>query len=161
MNAYWVDHSNRPYLPSPVKNKSRLPPCYGPCTYIGQTGKKITTKSPILIGEVHFILLDKIANTFSSVSSARLQHYGLPAKPTKRNKYSDPTRTSPIRSAGESEVRLFVNVAGGHATADLLDRSSNPLVHQQIVRGILTTAEPTNVYNYVDRSVYPIGQGSI
>ncbi len=137
------------------------PPCYGPCTYIGQTGKKITTKSPILIGEVHFILLDKIANTFSSVSSARLQHYGLPAKPTKRNKYSDPTRTSPIRTAGESEVRLFVNVAGGHATADLLDRSSNPLVHQQIVRGILTTPEPTNVYNYVDRNVYPIGQGSI
>lgn len=137
------------------------PPCYGPCTYTGQTGKKITTKNPILIGEVHFILLDKIANSFSSVSSARLQHYGLPAKPTKRNKYSDPTRTSPIRSAGESEVRLFVNVAGGNATADLLDRSSNPLVHQQIVRGILNAPEPTNIYNYVDRSVYPIGQGSI
>ena len=116
------------------------PACYGPCTYIGQTGQKITTKNSILIGEVHFILLDKIANSFSAVSSAKLQHYGLPAKPNKRNKFADPIRTSPTRTAGESEVRLFVDVAGGEATADLLDRSSNPLVHKQIIKGMVAGA---------------------
>lgn len=137
------------------------PACYGPCTYIGQTGKEITTKNPILIGEVYFILLDKIANDFSSTSSAKLQHYGLPAKPTRRNKYSGPSRISPTRTAGESEVRLFVNVAGGAATADLLDRSTNPLVHQEIVRGILNADEPSNVDNYVDRSKFKVGNGTV
>lgn len=141
--------------------QEHYPACYGPCTYVGQTGKTITTKNPILIGEVYFILLDKIANDFSSVSSAKLQHYGLPAKPTRRNKYSGPTRISPTRTAGESEVRLFVNVAGGAATADLLDRSTNPLVHQEIVKGILQAEHPTNVDNYVDRSKYRVGNGTI
>lgn len=137
------------------------PACYGPCTYVGQSGKTITTKSPILIGEVYFILLDKIANGFSSVSSAKLQHYGLPAKMTRRNKYAGPTRITPTRTAGESEVRLFINVAGGKATADLLDRSSNPQVHRQIVKGILRAPEPTNVYDYVNRQEYPVGKGTI
>ena len=137
------------------------PACYGPCTYIGQTGQKITTKNSILIGEVHFILLDKIANSFSAVSSAKLQHYGLPAKPNKRNKFADPIRTSPTRTAGESEVRLFVDVAGGEATADLLDRSSNPLVHKQIIKGMLESDKPTAVYQYVDRNKYPIGHSAI
>lgn len=141
--------------------KEHYPACYGPCTYIGQTGKQITTKTPILIGEVYFILLDKIANDFSSVSSAKLQHYGLPAKPTKRNKYSGPSRNSPTRTAGESEVRLFVNVAGGEATAELLDRSTNPLVHQEIVKGILNAEYPSNADNYVDRSKYRVGNGTV
>ena len=95
------------------------------------------------------------------VSSAKLQHYGLPAKPTRRNKYSGPTRVSPTRTAGESEVRLFVNVAGGAATADLLDRSTNPLVHQEIVKGILNSEQPTNVDNYVDRTKYRVGNGTV
>lgn len=141
--------------------QEHYPACYGPCTYIGQTGEQITTKNPILIGEVYFILLDKIANDFSSTSSAKLQHYGLPAKPTRRNKYSGPSRISPTRTAGESEVRLFVNVAGGAATADLLDRSTNPLVHQEIVRGILNADQPTNVENYVDRTKYKVGNGTV
>ena len=141
--------------------QEHYPACYGPCTYVGQTGKTITTKNPILIGEVYFILLDKIAVDFSSVSSAKLQHYGLPAKPNKRNKYSGPTRVSPTRTAGESEVRLFVNVAGGAAAADLLDRSTNPLVHQQIVKGILESEHPANVDNYVDRGVYRVGNGTV
>lgn len=137
------------------------PACYGPCTYVGQTGESITTLKPILIGEVYFILLDKIANDFSSTSSAKLQHYGLPAKPTRRNKYSGPSRVSPTRTAGESEVRLFVNVAGGAVTADLLDRSTNPLVHQEIVKGILNAPVPTNVDNYVDRKKYRVGNGTV
>lgn len=137
------------------------PPCYGPCTYVDQLGNKVTTESPILIGEVYFIMLEKIANSFSSVASAKLQHMGLPAKPTKRNKYSEPTRTSPTRTAGESEVRLFTSVAGGRAVADLLDRSTNPIVHEQIVKNILLSKEPTNVFNFVDRDQFPIGQGPI
>lgn len=141
--------------------QEHYPACYGPCTYVGQTGKTIVTKNPILIGEVYFLLLDKIANDFSSVSSAKLQHYGLPAKPTRKNKYSGPTRVSPTRTAGESEVRLFVNVAGGKATADLLDRSTNPLVHQEIVKGILNAEQPTNVDNYVDRNKFRVGNGTI
>lgn len=137
------------------------PATYGPCTYIGQTGRKITTKNPILIGELYFILLEKIATDFSAVSSAKLQHYGLPAKPTKRGKYADPIRTSPTRAAGEAEVRLFVATAGGEATADLLDRSTNPDVHRHIVKGILTADQPTNVYSYVDRKEFPVGQGTV
>lgn len=141
--------------------QEHYPPTYGPCTYVGQTGKLITTKNSVLIGEVYFIMLEKIATDFSSVSSAKLQHYGLPAKPTKRGKYSDPTRTSPTRAAGESEVRLFVATAGGEATADLLDRSTNPDVHRHIVKGILSADQPTNVYSYVDRNEYPVGQGTV
>lgn len=141
--------------------KEHYPPTYGPCTYIGQTGEFITTKNPILIGELYLILLEKIATDYSSVSSAKLQHYGLPAKPTKRGKYSDPTRTSPTRAAGESEVRLFVATAGGEATADLLDRSTNPDVHRHIVKGILSADKPTDVYSYVDRNEFPVGQGTV
>ena len=158
----WVPTDNPVNNPDMIRLLTQhYPACYGPCTYVGQTGETIVTQNPILIGEVHFILLDKVANSFSAVSSAKLQHYGLPAKPNKRNKFSDPIRTSPTRTAGESEVRLFVDIAGGHATADLLDRSTNSLVHQQIVKGILESPKPTAVTDYVCRDKYPIGNSTI
>lgn len=140
--------------------KQYYPPAYGPITFV-ENGKRVTTHNPILIGSVYIFSLDKIADMTTAVSSAKLQHHGLPAKLTTRSKNTEPFRNSPTRTFGEAEVRLYTAIAGGEAVADVLDQTTNIGVHREICKGILEAEQPTNVYSYVDRKKFPIGYGSV
>lgn len=130
----------------------------GPITMKNYRGETITTHGDFVIGNIYYMLLEKIANDASAVSSARLQHFGLPSKPSNNNKHDSPIKMSPVRF-GESEYRLFVATAGGVATAELADRSANIRVHREIIRNLLNADKPTDVDNLVDRSKFPIGGG--
>lgn len=136
------------------------PACHGRLKMANHKGEIIETHSKAIIGQVYYILLDKIANDYSSVASAKLQHFGLPSKPSKDKKYAEPITTNPVRF-GESEYRLFVATAGGQAIADLADRSLNPETHEEVLYNLLTAPQPTNVHSLVDRSRFPTGSGYI
>ena len=131
----------------------------GPVSYIGNSGVRCTTKSSILIGNMYFLLLEKTGNTWAGVSSAKLQHFGIPAKLTNEDKYSAPGRAQPVRILGESEVRLFAATVGGDVVADLLDQTNNPIVHKEILNQILHADKPSNIDCVVDRQKFPVGQG--
>lgn len=140
--------------------KEHYPACYGPVEITNLKGEKETTKSPVLIGQIYYMLLEKIANDYSAVSSAKLQHHGLPSKPSNSNKYDNPIKRTPVRF-GESEYRLFLATVGGHGTAELADRSTNVAVHEEVLANLINAERPTDVDSLVDRDKFPIGEGFI
>lgn len=142
-----------------VKGLQKEFPIYiGPVTYRGRSGNIVTTASPILIGSLYIMLLEKTGAEWSAVSSAKLQHFGIPAKLTNADKYSSPARGNPVRILGESEVRLFCSTVGGDATAEILDQSNNPAAHKAIVSNILRAETPTNIQSVINRLEIPRGK---
>lgn len=136
------------------------PPCMSKLTFIDNNGELQETSDNILVGVIYYILLEKLGNDPSSVTSAKLQHYGLPSKPSTYNRYDSPHKRTPVRF-GESEMRLFTAFAGGLETADLVDRTTNIAAHEGILDNLLAADKPSDVYNLVDRDKHPIGGGHI
>lgn len=137
--------------------QEKYQPTYGPVSYVGYSGKRVTTNYPVRIAPIYMLLLDKIADSFSSVSSATLQHFGILSPLTKSEKYSNPYRKSPVRTIGETEGRIFAAYCGRAAIAEMLDMCNSPQTHKMVVKNILTADKPTNIDRIVDRSVIPLG----
>lgn len=132
-------------------------PTYGPVKYRGYSGREVMTKSPVRIGSMYMLLLEKIGDDWTAVSSGKLQHLGVLSQVTSADKFTTPTRSQPVRIWGESEVRIAVSFIGPKTTADILDRSNNPATHRQILMNLLAAEKPTDVDYLVDRSVVPLG----
>ena len=132
-------------------------PTYGPVTYTSNSGQKVTTKKSIRIAPMYCMLLEKIADSFSSVSSGRLQHFGMLSPITKAEKYTKPWHNSPVRAVGEPEARIVAGYAGREAIAEIMDRNNNPMTHRYITRRLLETNTPTNIDEIVDRDLLPLG----
>jgi hypothetical protein len=132
-------------------------PTYGPVSYIGNSGRKVITKNPVRIGSVYFILLEKIGDDWSAVSSGKLGHFGVLGQLTKADKYSKPARNQAVRGSGEAEVRILVSYIGTKYVAELMDRNNNPNTHKVVINNLLSAKHPTNVDNLIDRKVYPFG----
>lgn len=156
----WVPTNNPKPSPDIVKDlRKKYPPVHGPVTYRGRSGQVVTTTDKILIGSMYILLLDKTGGSWQGVASSKLQHFGIPARLTNLDKYSEPGRMQPVRIMGESEVRLFVATIGPEATADIIDQSNNPRVHKAITSNILQAPTPTNMERIIDRTKYPMGSG--
>lgn len=133
----------------------------GPLTYKGRSGRTVTTADPILIGSLYCIVLEKTGIDCSGVASAKLNHFGIPSKLTKRAKYTLPRKPTPIRAQGESETRLTAAVVGGDIMAELLEMSNNPRTHKNVVENIMRADRPTAIERVIDRSKVPPGGARI
>ena len=130
---------------------------YGPVTYLGDSGKVVTTLENIRIAPVYMILLEKIGDTWSAVSSGKIQHFGVLSQLTKNDKFNKPARNQAVRGAGEAEVRVFISYIGTKFVVEMMDRNNNPTTHKLIVNKILSADKPTNIDNLVDRKIHPFG----
>lgn len=153
---------NQLSYPDVVSNLSRhYPACAGPVTYRANSGRVVTTKSPVIIGGMYIMLLEKTGNTWGAVNSAKLQHFGIPAKLNNSDKYSAAGRHNPVRIAGESETRAIAAACGGDTAAEIIDQTNSPTVHRAITESILRSEHPTDIDAAVDRKVHPRGRGRI
>lgn len=132
-------------------------PVYGPVRYIGNSGKEVTTYYPVRVGTMYCILLEKTADDWSAVSSAKSQHFGILTPITKSDKYSSPIKESPVRIIGETEGRTYAAACGREAVAEMMDRSNNQSTHRMICTNIMRAKTPTNIPEAVDRSIVPLG----
>lgn len=132
-------------------------PCYGPVVYTGYSGRQVITRKPVRIGSAYILLLEKIADDWTAVSSGKLQHFGVLSQVTNQDKYAQPSRQQAIRAYGESEVRIYVAYAGAKITADIMDRNNNPNAHRAVCETILNSDTPTHIGQAVDRNKVPIG----
>lgn len=154
----WYPTDNPVYAPGMIQELTKRYPVHmGPVTYRGRSGKMRTTASPVLIGSMYVIILEKTGADCSGVSSARLNHFGITAKLTKADKYSSPRRAQPVRGVGESEGRLLAATVGGEMTAEILEMSNSPPTHKNVVTNILRADQPTNIDRVIDREVVPQG----
>lgn len=134
-----------------------MPPHYGKVTYIGNSKRRVVTKSKHLIGSSYFLVLEKIPDDFSAVSSGKVQHFGILSQITASDKYSHPTRCQPVRQWDESTTRNGVSYVGPVVMADIADRNNNPLTHRAMLRNIHDAASPTNIDVIVNRDAIPLG----
>lgn len=138
-----------------TSNKDYAPE-YDTVTYMGMSGEYVETINPQMIASMYIMTLEKTGRTWAGVSSAKLSHFGIPAKMTNSTKHLTPGRTQPIRF-GESEFRLFAATVGARATAEMVDRTNNPTVRKEIQKTILRSPKPTAEYSLIDRKRYPTG----
>lgn len=147
--------------PEPVEIIKQLEkhykPIYSPVSYVGNSGLLITTKNNVRVGSLYVMLLEKIADAWSAVSSGKLQHFGILSQLTKADKFSQPTRNQAVKAIGEAEGRILVAYTGQKLIAEIMDRNNNPQTHKGIVMGILTADNPTNILKLVDRTKNPYG----
>ncbi len=155
----YMPPENEPEPPNIVRQLEAGPykPLYGPVTYTGYSGRQVTTKNNIRIGSVYIILLEKIADDWTAVSSGKLQHNGVLSQITSWDKHAQPSRNQAIRAWGESEVRISVSFAGSRVTADILDRNNNPHTRRHVLDSILRADRPTDIEQVVNRKEVPYG----
>lgn len=149
---------NQKYILDIIRNiQQHYPPIYGPVEYVGNSGRKVTTKSNVRIAPLYMMLLEKIADTWSSISSGKLQLFGILSMMTKAEKFSYPFRNSAVRTIGETEGRIYAGYCGRHAIAEMMDRSNNTQTQRNMVWNILNADDPGNIENVVDRNIIEYG----
>lgn len=112
----------------------------------------------IRIGPIYYVLLEKTGkNEFSAVSSAKLQHFGVPGPVTKSDKHTHPHSLQPGRVLAEAEMRNAVAYAMEAFAAEVIDRNGSPNTHRIMLEGIYNAPLPTNIHNLVSRTTHPYG----
>lgn len=125
--------------------------------HITVNGKEVVTKDKILIAPNYTILLAKTGETFLSVASAKVNHFGMPVGMTASNKYNLPYRCNSTKVVSETEGRLYTAYTGPKFTSELLDRASNSRTHRIIYKNILDAEKPTNIDVCIDRTKFDTG----
>ena len=156
----WIPPKNPKPITEVIRHvRDYFPQTHGPVTYRGSSGRMVTTRHNIFVANLYIMLLEKTGENWAAVASARLQHFGIPAKLTNEDKHSASGRLQPVRTMGESEIRTFLSTIGSDATADLADQSNNPVVHKEVVRSKLIAPHPCMIESAVNRNENPVGDG--
>lgn len=157
IHLHFPPNNDRQYREMVNLIQKEFPPLRGPVTYVGNSGKVITTKYPVLIGSMYIVELEKTGDDWTAVSSGKWQIFGALAHLSKQDKHSTPIRYQPIRAFGEAEIRIITSYMGALVAAELLDRNGNVTSHTEIARSIISAPVPTNIVDVIDRDKYPLG----
>ena len=103
------------------------------------------------------MLLEKIADDGSAIGSGKFQHHGVPAQPSKTDKYALPWRAKPVKFAGETEFRLIVSYSGVYLAAEIIDMNNSFRTHEVVVDTLLTAKNPSRIKRLIDRRQIPYG----
>lgn len=166
----WVQWliNDKPYLYIPVDSQKAFDQMvleieanfklvYGPVTYVGRSGRRVTTKNKFRIAPLYMMLLDKIADTWLSADIGKHNNFGILAAMNQVDKFSTPWRRTSPRVLGETEARLYCMYGGREMIAELMDRSGNIVTQQEIANQIIHHPTPGNIDNLVDRNKVPLG----
>lgn len=153
---YQVGDEKASYSVVDSLSQSRFAPFVDTVSFV-ENGVRKTTKEKIIIAPLYIMGLAKIADTWLSTSSARLNHFGMPSNAPKTAKHQFPWRNSAVRVLGETEARMYGSYVGEKFLAELKAAGSSPRTHKAMYRGILESENPTNIEKLVDREEVPFG----
>lgn len=141
-----MDIENSIYRPTKSKLK-----------YIDYHNKEVISKEDILVGRMYFMVLEKIGNVYNSVSSAKVNNFGFPAKSGNKDKMKHPFSTNPTKILGETEVRILTSYADREFITDMMDLALNPSSHINLVKHILSSEKAFDTNFNIDRKMIPYG----
>lgn len=134
-------------------------PHLGKLTYTDELGRQVTTVDNVRVGNAYYMLLDRIATDFSSVSSAKVNSFNFPIKGSSSDKHKHPHSLTPTTTLSETEVRIISSFAKPELIGELMDLALNPSSHKLLVKEILENKNEIFSTNYnIDRSVNKYGQ---
>lgn len=142
------DTPNFEFITQNVRLKFPLPT--SPVTYVDDSGVRVRTVKPVVIGSLYYLLLEKIGDDWGATSIPKRQHHGIPGKLTDTDKSSLPWRDQAFKVFGESEVRLLLGVCDPDFVASLISIPNSPAICMEIAERVLTVDKPTNVNMIVD-----------
>lgn len=158
--SVWIPHNNElenHQIVDYIEN-SIYTPIRDSITYIGNSGTVVQTVEPVRIAPLYFLLLEKIADDWGAVSSAKLQTTGvITGNLSRDDKYGLPYRPKATRVIGEAEGRIIAATMGAKYYAELLDRNNNPVSHEMCAMAILEADKPTNIARIIDRDSVSLG----
>ena len=136
-----------------------MPPFRDKVTYFTEKGCYEETVTDVLISPMYILQLEKLGKWFTATASAKLNHFGLPGNATEGSKYSTPANEKAVKSAGETESRLYQSTLGEQIAADLLDQSNNPAHHREVCYSVLRNVTFNPAEMELDRERFPTGYG--
>ena len=142
----------RPKLDVVRDLKKKYPAEYGPITFIGEKGDKRTTVSNVLIGSTYIMLLNKLGDGCTAVTSSKLQPHGLPAKLPPALRYNTPCLQNPVKFFDEATIRQLVSTVGPEVVTELIERSNSPEVSRLMYKRLLTSENPSDIDVIHDRN---------
>lgn len=123
---------------------------YGPVKYIDEAGNKHITVERVIISSIYMLALEKLGHDWSAVSSAKRQHFGLLAKPSTSGRYSIPCSEKPRKFWGEAEVKLLIYACGPEIAGKIINRPSDPIATNALIKSILTSDKPMAIEQAID-----------
>lgn len=157
---YKISSTKKPYEIIDEVQKTIYQPELTQCHIPHDDGTERITKEPVMIAPLYTILLGKTAESYLSVSSAKVNHFGLPIGVGANTRNYLPYRSSPTKVLSETEVRLYLSYVGRLGIIELKDRANSIPTHEAIYNMILKAEHPTNIDSVVDRNVTPYGNDS-
>lgn len=137
--------------------EEHYPSIYTKVKYRGDSGNVVETNMKVRIAPMNILLLEKIADDWSAVASAKSQHFGILSPQIKSEKFTYPYRNSPVRFIDETFGRILAGYVGPEGVAEMMDRSNNPQTRRNLYWNSLTAPYPTKIEYAVDRNVFPLG----
>ena len=143
-----------------IKNleQSSYKPNLGKVTYRDELGNMTTTLDDVRIGKMYIIALDRIANDYAAVSSAKVNSFNFPIKGGQADRYKYPHSLTPTTTLSETEVRILTSFAEPALVAELVDLALNPVSHKLLVKNILEKKEAYSTEYDIDRDIDEYGQ---
>lgn len=136
---------------------TKYKPLHDKVTYVDELGRKVETVENIRVGQLYFMLLEKIGNSYSATSSSKVNNFGFPIKGTNYDKFKYPHALTPTKIMGETEVRIGVALASPEMIADIFDINLNPISHKFLIKHILESPNAFDPNFNIDRSIVKYG----
>jgi len=133
-------------------------PYYTEVTYRNTLKNKVMTKEKIRIGNMYIMALEKVADDYMAVSSAKVNNFSFPVKSSNVDKHRYQHSHNPTKTLGETEIRIMNAYASPEANAEIVDINTNPNSHKQIIKNILNSDHPIANLPDIDRTANPYGQ---
>ena len=130
---------------------------YGPVSYVGRSGKRVTTVNKFRIAPIYFMLLDKIADTWLAADIGKHNNFGILTAMNEEDKFSSPWRRTTPRTISETEGRIYCMYGGQTMIAEMMDRSGNLETQKEMAKNILEADHPSRIYRLVDRDKIKFG----
>jgi hypothetical protein len=122
----------------------------GPVTYTGYSGEQCTTIDNVVVAHLNVMLLEKVGDDWSAVSSVRTQVHGVVSQVTRADKYRYAVRLQAPRFLGEGELRSVTANMGPIEGAKMLNRNNNPNAHKAVVNKIVSSDQATNIQTLLE-----------
>lgn len=149
--------TQKPHLQMVREFEETFKPLYDKVSVMGPNNQRQWTKSKVRIAPMYILTLEKIADAWSSLSSGKLNHFGVLAPINKTEKYTSPIKKSPVKVLSESDGRIYASYTTDKCVAEVTDRNNNPITHREIVKSILNAEKPGYIVEAVDRNKVPYG----
>lgn len=138
--------------------KTPYKPHLGKVSYMDDLGNYVTSEENIRMGKLYFLVLEKIANDYSAVSSSRVNNFGFPIRTNNRiDKFKYPHSLAPTKTLGETEVRIITSYTPPETIAELVDQNLSLTTHKQIIKKILESEVAFDGNLHLDRTANPYG----